>query len=50
MATLVTQRFGAGAKQLADWLLELEAQRYSRKPRASLAALQREFNQLAWPK
>ncbi|MDB5946212.1 MAG: putative rane protein [Ramlibacter sp.] len=50
MATLVTSRFGAGAQPLADWLLQLELQRYSRAPHSSLAALQREFKQLAWPK
>ena len=49
IATLVTSRFGAAAKPLADWLLQLEAQRYSRQPHSSLAALQRQFNQLAWP-
>lgn len=49
MATLVTSRFGDGAKPLAHWLLQLEAQRYSRKPQSSLAALQRDFRQLAWP-
>ena len=50
MATLVTSRFGGDAKPLADWLLQLEMQRYSRGPRSSLGTLQREFRQLAWPK
>ena len=49
IATLVTSRFGAGAKPLADWLLQLEALRYSRQPHSSLAALQRQFRHLAWP-
>lgn len=49
MATAVTSRFGAGAQPLAQWLLQLELQRYSRSPRSSLAGLQREFNQLSWP-
>jgi hypothetical protein len=49
MALLVTGRFGAGAQALADWLLKLEMQRYARQPGASLAILQREFKQLAWP-
>ena len=49
IATVVTSRFGAGAKPLADWLLQLEAQRYSRQPHSSLAALQRQFRHLAWP-
>jgi transglutaminase-like putative cysteine protease len=49
MATLVTSRFGPRGKPLADWLLQLEAQRYARDSRASLASLQRDFRQLAWP-
>jgi hypothetical protein len=49
IATLVTVRFGESAKSLADWLLKLEMQRYARAPGESLAALQREFKQLAWP-
>ena len=49
IATLVTSRFGGAAQPLADWLLKLELQRYSRSPHSSLAALQREFKQLAWP-
>jgi transglutaminase-like putative cysteine protease len=49
IAALVTSRFGAAAKPLADWLLQLEAQRYAREPRSSLAALQRDFRNLAWP-
>jgi protein-glutamine gamma-glutamyltransferase len=49
IATLVTGRFGDRAQALADWLLKLEMQRYARDPGASLAALQREFDQLAWP-
>ena len=50
IATLVTSRFGDAAQPLADWLLKLELQRYSRSPHSSLGALQREFKQLAWPK
>jgi transglutaminase-like putative cysteine protease len=50
IATLVTSRFGASAQPLADWLLQLERQRYARAPHSSLAALQREFRHLAWPK
>ncbi|MFC5499476.1 transglutaminaseTgpA domain-containing protein [Caenimonas terrae] len=49
IATLVTSRFGTQAKPLADWLLQLEAQRYSRNPHSSLVALQRDYRQLAWP-
>ena len=49
LATLVTSRFGEAAKPLAHWLLQLEAQRYSRNPRSSLASLQRDFRRLAWP-
>ena len=50
IATLVSSRFGDAAQPLADWLLKLELQRYSRSPDSSLGALQREFKQLAWPK
>ena len=50
MATAVTSRFGAGAQPLAQWLLQLELQRYSRAPPSSLGWLQREYKQLAWPK
>jgi hypothetical protein len=49
IATVVTGRFGQRGEELADWLLRLETQRYARTPSASLAALQREFKQLAWP-
>jgi protein-glutamine gamma-glutamyltransferase len=49
MATVVTARFGEQGQRLADWLLKLEMQRYARTPAESLAALRREFNQLAWP-
>ena len=50
IATLVTARFGPNARGLAEWLLKLEAQRYSRARRGGdLAALRREFKQLSWP-
>jgi transglutaminase-like putative cysteine protease len=49
LATLVTARFGADARGLADWLLKLEAQRYSRASAASLAALRRELQRIPWP-
>ena len=49
IAALVTARFGERAKPLADWLLQLEALRYSRQPRSSLAVLQRSFRHMAWP-
>ena len=49
IADLVTTRFGADARGLADWLLKLEAQRYAPRPGTTLAALRREFQQLAWP-
>jgi transglutaminase-like putative cysteine protease len=49
IATLVTARFGEPGGALADWLLKLETQRYARNAGVSLAALQREFKQLAWP-
>ncbi|HSV53437.1 MAG TPA: DUF3488 and transglutaminase-like domain-containing protein [Burkholderiaceae bacterium] len=60
IAALVTERlqpqWGSDATALREWLLRLEAHRYSRDdekngPRGlRLATLQREFNQLAWPK
>jgi protein-glutamine gamma-glutamyltransferase len=49
MATAVTARFGEQGRRLADWLLKLEMQRYARTQAESLAALRREFNNLAWP-
>jgi transglutaminase-like putative cysteine protease len=55
LAHRVQQRWGRSeaAQRIAQWLLQLEAQRYSR-PGApdtpTLAALQREFRQLAWPR
>ncbi|HET8746109.1 MAG TPA: DUF3488 and transglutaminase-like domain-containing protein [Ramlibacter sp.] len=50
IANLVTTRFGADGRPLADWLLKLEAQRYARSGGTSLAALRREFHHLAWPR
>jgi protein-glutamine gamma-glutamyltransferase len=61
IAALVKARlapqWGADAQALHDWLLRLEAQRYAAPERATseaaglrLATLQREFNQLAWPR
>jgi len=49
IATLVTARFGAAARPLADWLLRLETQRYARAPAVALPALRREFNRVPWP-
>jgi transglutaminase-like putative cysteine protease len=51
LARQVQQRWGPQAG-IAQWLIRLEAQRYSRpdsKNPITLAALQREFRQLAWP-
>jgi len=50
IADLMTTRFGADARALAQWLLKLEAQRYARAPAQSLPALRREFHQIAWPR
>jgi transglutaminase-like putative cysteine protease len=52
LAQRVERHFGdtAFAHSLRLWLLRLEAQRYSRQPAGTLATLQREFRQLAWPK
>jgi protein-glutamine gamma-glutamyltransferase len=49
MAQAVTDRFGAPAQPLAEWLLRLEAQRYARAAPAPLPALQRELQRLPWP-
>jgi hypothetical protein len=49
MAQAVTDRFGAQAQPLANWLLRLEAQRYARAAPAPLPALQRELQRLSWP-
>jgi protein-glutamine gamma-glutamyltransferase len=49
IATLVTTRFGPNARALAQWLLRMEAQRYSRNAQADLAALRRELKHIAWP-
>ncbi|QDL38163.1 transglutaminaseTgpA domain-containing protein [Rhodoferax sediminis] len=50
MADAVQLRFGSAATALAQWLLQLEAQRYARNPHGSLATLQRAFKQLHWPR
>jgi transglutaminase-like putative cysteine protease len=49
MAALVQGRWGPQAQALADWLLQLESQRYARVPPASLRRLQRQFRKLVWP-
>lgn len=55
LAMRVQQRWGQAdaAQRVAQWLLQLEAQRYARPGDATLpnlATLQREFRQLAWPR
>jgi len=52
LAQQVERHFGDTefARNVRLWLLRLEAQRYSRRPDTTLATLQREFRQLAWPK
>jgi hypothetical protein len=50
IAEVVNHRFGAQGGPLAQWLLKLEAQRYAPGPELSLAALRREFHQIAWPR
>ncbi len=52
LAARVQRHFGdtAFARSVSLWLLRLEALRYSRQSPDSLATLQREFQQLAWPK
>jgi transglutaminase-like putative cysteine protease len=49
MAALVTARFGDRGQPLADWLIDLEAQRYDRTRGAGMAPLRRKFRQIAWP-
>ena len=49
IATLVTARFGAGAAPLADWLLNLEAQRYAAAAPVALPTLRHQFKRIAWP-
>lgn len=49
IAEALLARFGANAQPLADWLLKLEEQRYSRGRRDDVAALRREFKDLSWP-
>jgi protein-glutamine gamma-glutamyltransferase len=49
IATILTARFGEGARPLADWLLKLETQRYAPTPAVALPALRREFKRIAWP-
>ncbi len=46
-------RLGAGQKEIGEWLLRMEAMRYSRTQGNHLlkiAGLQREFSHLPWPK
>ncbi|MDP3347326.1 MAG: DUF3488 and transglutaminase-like domain-containing protein [Hydrogenophaga sp.] len=52
LATLALQKFGDTpfSHSVVQWLLKLERQRYSRESPVALATLQREFQQLAWPK
>jgi len=52
LALRVRERWGDTpfSHSVTQWLLQLERQRYSRESPVSLATLQREFQQLAWPK
>jgi protein-glutamine gamma-glutamyltransferase len=52
LARLAQRHLGdtAFARTMGLWLLNLEAQRYSRQSSLTLATLQREFQQLPWPK
>jgi protein-glutamine gamma-glutamyltransferase len=49
IATILTARFGEAARPLADWLLQLETQRYAPAPGVALPALRRELQRIAWP-
>ncbi len=48
-AAVAQAKFGDAAQGVVDWLLQLEAHRYARHPKASLAKLQQDYQQLAWP-
>lgn len=48
-AAVALAKFGDAAQGVADWLLRLEAHRYAPHPQASLAKLQQQYKQLAWP-
>ena len=52
LALRVRERWGDTpfSHSVTQWLLQLERQRYSRESPVSLATLQREYQQLAWPK
>ena len=52
LARLTQRHFGETpfAQSVGLWLIRLEAQRYSRQSALTLATLQREFQQLPWPK
>lgn len=52
LARLTQRHFGDTpfAQSVSLWLLRLEAQRYSRQSALTVATLQREFQQLPWPK
>jgi transglutaminase-like putative cysteine protease len=52
LAQEARQRFGDTpfSQSVTQWLLKLESHRYSRESPVSLATLQREYKQLAWPK
>ncbi len=49
MAARVRQHFGPAGESLANWLLQLESQRYAPSPVTPLTQLRRQFNQLTWP-
>ncbi|MET0540625.1 MAG: DUF3488 and transglutaminase-like domain-containing protein [Variovorax sp.] len=49
MAQRVAERYGAAGQTVRDWLLRLEAQRYSKAPAIELSRLRAEFKRLAWP-
>ena len=49
MAVRVRQHFGPAGDGLADWLLQLESQRYAPRAVTPLNQLRRQFKQLTWP-
>ena len=52
LAEQVRQRFGdtAFSQSVTEWLIQLEAQRYSARQTTTLATLQRDFHKIPWPK
>jgi protein-glutamine gamma-glutamyltransferase len=52
LAQQVQQHFGDtdSSRRVSEWLIRLEAQRYSRESPQTLATLRRDYQQLVWPR